>query len=121
MRRPVSEVREEAQLTISLGAELEELLLAEQVHGKSGGDGIGKLLGGNLIEVFGQVREEDGMAGFVEFDELLLAASGCGEFAVFEVVDLAFEKGIIVEEFGDTENIAADGDDIHAAVFVAFE
>jgi len=60
------------------------------------------------------------VTGLEEFDEFALDAGISGGFAVLEVVHLAFEERVVLEKIEDAEWGAADGEDIHSAVAVAF-
>ena len=117
MRRPVLEIPKQAELPLGFGTQLEDLLFPEEIDGKCGGDGVGKQVLWGVGEVLGNFGEEQGVAGFVEIDELLSFWRIGDEFVILEEIDGALEQRILREEFQDAEGRAADGDDVHASVF----
>jgi hypothetical protein len=58
------------------------------------------------------------MAGFKKFHEFALNTRIEGRVAVLEVVDVAFEKGILLKKFDDAKGSAAHGPYVHAAIVV---
>jgi hypothetical protein len=121
MRRPVAKVRRQTFLALRFGAEFEELLLPQEIERKRRGDGVSKLMGRDSVEILGHTSEEKGMAGFIKLDELTGDRRGYNVVDVFQVVDMTLKQGIVREEFNNTERFAANGDDIHAAVFVMLD
>ena|SRR5580704_10978790 len=117
MRRPVLEIPKQAELPLGFGTQLEDLLFPEEIDGKCGGDGVGKQVLWGVGEVLGNFGEEQGVAGFVEIDELLSFWRIGDKIVIFEEIDGALEQRILGEEFEDAEGGAADGDDVHASVF----
>src|SRR5580692_3585938 len=117
MRRPVLEIPKQAELPLGFGTQLQDLLFPEQIDGKSGGDGVGKQVLWGVGEVLGNFGEEQGVAGLVEIDELLSLWGIGRKIVIFEEVDGALEQRILGEKLQNAEGVAADGDDVHAAVF----
>src|SRR5215471_17210677 len=118
MRRPVAKVRRKPMLAFRLGAKFQELLFPQEVQGKSRSDGIGQLVWRDGVEVLGNAAEEQRVAGLIEFNQLLDRLRRRGGVGVFQIIDVALEKRIAGEQFDDAKRLAANGDDIHAAVLV---
>jgi hypothetical protein len=119
MRGPLAKVRDEAFLAIRFSTKLKNLLLPEEVHGKSRRDKIGEAIIGRRIKILGVVVENEGVANLEKLDELAMNLGIGARFAVVKVIHGAFEKGILLIEFDDTERSAANGEDVHASVLVA--
>src|SRR6516225_9949033 len=116
MRRPVAEVRRKPMLAFRLGAKFQELLLPQKLQGQGRSDGIGELLSRDGLEILGNAAEEQCMTGLIEFTELLDRLRRRGGVGVLQIVDVALKKGIAGEQFDHAKRVAANGDDIHAAV-----
>src|SRR5579883_19787 len=119
MRRPVPEVPEQAFLPFALGTQFENLLFPKQVEGKGRGDGIREFADRGFAEVARQIVEKQRVARFVDFDQLAAERRIDGQVAVLEIIDAAFEQRVFGEEIDDSEGMAANGDDVHAAVGIA--
>src|ERR1700674_1422809 len=60
------------------------------------------------------------MTSFVKLDQFWLGGQGAF-FAVFQIVDLAFQERILSEQFHHPKRNPSYGDDIHSAVRATFE
>src|SRR5579863_4508129 len=119
MRRPLSKVRNQAFLAVGLGAQLQDLLLPEQFERKLSCDHIRKLFGNSTVQISRIVVKDQRVAGFVEADQLALDLGAHRPFAVFEIIDLAFEQGILLKKFDNAKWSSSYGQDVHATVSVA--
>jgi hypothetical protein len=61
------------------------------------------------------------VAGFIDFDQLAKGARFERCFAILEIVYATFQKGVLGYELNDPERVAADSDDVHAAVGIIFD
>src|SRR5208337_1107822 len=97
MRRPLPKIPEQALLALRLGAQLQNLLLPEEIEGQGRGDGIGQFFGGNSLEIARDFGEKERVAGFVGLDQALAAGSVQRRIMVFQVVDLSVEQRVVAK------------------------
>src|SRR6516164_646683 len=123
MRGPLSEIPEQAILTFALGAKFENLLFPEQVEWKGRGNRKREFFVGKIVEIFGYAGIEESVTGLVELDQLLAFPRRDGRIIglVFEVIDVTLQKGVFGEKIHNAKRTTADGDDVHAAVFVTLD
>src|SRR5579863_8898059 len=121
MRGPLAKIPEQSILAFRFGAKLENLLFPEQINGEGGGDGVSESFAGNFLDIRRQTVKEQGVTGFVYFDQLAKGARFERRIAILEIVDTTFQKRVLGYEFNNTEGISADGDDVHAAVGIMLE
>src|SRR5208337_2495716 len=100
MRRPVPEIREQTLLALRLGAQLQNLLLPQEIDGQGRGDGIGELFGSDPLEIAEHFGEKERVAGFVGLDESLSTGSLQREITVFQVIDLPLEQRVAGKQLG---------------------
>ena len=72
------------------------------------------------MEILRIVVEDECVAGLEEFNKFALEAGTGGGFAIFEIIHLAFEERVFLEKIENAEWGAADGEDVHPVVVVAF-
>src|SRR5208283_528002 len=121
MRRPVTEIPQQPLAALGFRAQLEDLLFPKQIEGQGTGDNVGERFLGRFGDVAGQAVEEQRVASLIDFDELAFLLWLNGGFAIFEIVDLAFEKGILREKLHNAEDIPTDSNDVHPAIRIAFD
>jgi hypothetical protein len=121
MRGPVAKIPEESFLSLGFGTKFKDLLLPEKIEGKSRGDGKGELVGKRGAQILGETGKENGVTRFVVFDEMFAQSGFRERVAIFQVVDIAAEERVVGLNVAYLEKIAADGDDVHAAVFIGLK
>src|SRR5580704_4832693 len=119
MRGPIAKVREQAFLAIRFGAELQDLLFPQEIDGQARSDSVGESLARGFVQIAWNIREEKGVAGFVEFDQLFFLCRVEGRVSVLQVIDLPFEQRIFGKQVYDAKWHTADGNDVYATVIVA--
>src|SRR5713101_9582079 len=123
MRRPLTQVSYQPLLPIRLRAQLQNLLLTEEIERQRACDYKGQEFRGFTLHISGIVLEDQSVADLVESHELTPRACVGAMLTVSEEVDIAFQElivrvGVGVHQLGYAERRAANGDDVHAAVVV---
>src|SRR5438309_4178167 len=120
MRSPLSQVRDEALLTLGFGAQFQNTLLPEQVHRELGGDSIGKLYSRDsvgFVDIARIVVKNQRVASFVEFNQLARNKGIQRCRTVFEKIHCAPHEWFFCEELNDPERFTADGQNVAATIF----
>src|SRR6202021_3639111 len=97
MRGPRAEMSDETLLAVRFRAQLQDLLLQEQVHGERSCDNEREWRGLLTVGVLRIVLKDQCVAGFVEFDEFSSKRGVGRRVAVFEVAHGAFCEGVLLE------------------------
>src|SRR5690242_5340361 len=97
MRRPLAKISNQALLPVFFRTQFEDLLLPEEVHRESARDPIGEFFYGRALEIFRIILEKQGMAGFVEFNQLALHHGTSRSSTVLQIIHLPFEQRIFLE------------------------
>src|SRR5262249_36409468 len=121
MRCPLAKVPHQPFLAIGLTAQLKDLLLPEKIHWQSACNEIRKLVRRCAFQILGVVVIDQRMAGFEELHEFALDAWIRRSVAIFEVIHATFEEGVLFEKFEHTKGGTANGENVHASVFVALD
>src|ERR1700719_2100033 len=95
MRRPLSKISNQALLPVSLRAQLQNLLLPEEIEGQRAGDQEGETFDGFAFQVSGIVLKDQRVADLVKAPEFLLRAGVGAMLAVIEEVDVALEELVV--------------------------
>src|SRR5690349_7801237 len=123
MRRPLAEVSNQSLLAVRFRAQLQNLLLPQEIEGQRACDYKGKEFRGFTFYISGIVLKDQSMADLVEPHELTPRACVGAMLTVIKEVDFTFHEvvvrvGVGVYQLGYAERRAADCDDVHAAVVV---
>src|SRR5579859_714058 len=119
MRRPGAKIPDESFLAVQFGPQLQDLLFPHQIHRQRARDeerDFSRLLGPGVL---GIVLKDEGVAGFVEFDEFAAQRRIWRHVTVFKVVHLSLGERILVEELKYAEWLAAHCQNIHCFVVIA--
>ncbi len=120
LRQPILQKTEKEFLTFTLGAHFKKALFGGKVERQMLGDEIRHP--GHLFELQRRrslSRDQRG-APLVERKELSFRGAGRRPRIVLEVFDVAFEERVVGMHVFNAKGNAADGQDVHAAVFVLF-
>src|SRR5262245_4343542 len=120
MRRPLAKVRDEPLLAFGLRTELQDALLPEKLQRKPRCDHVGDVFVRSGAKLAWAVAEDQSVAGLVEIVKFAAEAWIGGYWAVFEKVYFSAQQRFVVKEFDDPEGRAADGQNIAAAIRIAF-
>src|SRR6266404_4700418 len=118
MGGPLLQIGDEPFLTFGFGAQFQHALLAQQVHGQLGGNFVRDFSVGGWVEIARVIVKNQSVASFIEFDELAGKLRIDWRNEIIEIIDLAVQQRIIGEKFDDAEWLAADSEDVAAAVVV---
>src|SRR6202007_2387830 len=104
-------------LTVSLVAQLKDLLLPKQIHGQSCRDDVGQILRALLGKIFGVILKNQRVSSLIEFDEFAVHSDVERPVAIIQVIDLALQQLIIcvtlrVDEVDDAKWLPACGKNV---------
>src|SRR5258708_25806399 len=120
MRRPLPEVRHKALLAVCFGAQLQDLLFPEQIHGKRTSHEVRQILWGAVFYIFWIVAEDQRMAAFVELNEFASHTRIRRHLRVFEIIHFAFQERVLVEQLDHAKGRAAHCQNIHSSIGIPF-
>ncbi len=120
MQRPLTEIPQEAVLPFSFGTQLKNLLFPQEFQRERARDNKRERFAGGLREICGDTREKQGVTDLVKFNQLFANLRIEKGILIFKIIDRASEKRIVGEQVHDAVRMATHGENVHAAVVIAF-